>query len=100
MMGRLHIYNNKRIEMKRSVLKPIAAGIALAILLFFMPFILAGTAMFLLVSFIVFRLFFAKRMRKVFAARMRYMSTDGLRSRNYTDEEENQMIYLSPKNFK
>ncbi|HLO79981.1 MAG TPA: hypothetical protein VK166_03430 [Chitinophagaceae bacterium] len=86
--------------MKRSVLKPIAAGIALALLIFFMPFILVGALMFLFTSFIFFRLFFARKMRKAYAARMRTMSTDGLRSRNYRYDAENQVIYLSPKNFK
>ncbi len=86
--------------MKRSVLKPIAAGIALALLIFFMPFILAGTAIFLLVSFIFFRLFFARRMRKAYAARMRYMNTTGLHRRDHRQDGENQVIYLSPKNYR
>jgi hypothetical protein len=86
--------------MKRSVLKPIAAVIALALLIFFMPFILVGTLVFMLTSFIFFRLFFARKMRKAFASRMRYMNTDGLRTRNYRQETENQVIYLSPKNFR
>lgn len=86
--------------MKRSVLKPIAAGIALALIIFFMPFILVGALMFMLASFIFFRLFFARKMRRAFASRMRYMNTDGLRNHNYRQEAENQVIHLSPKNFR
>jgi hypothetical protein len=86
--------------MKRSVLKPIATGIALALLIFFMPFILVGALMFMFVGFIFFRLFFARKMRKAFAGRMRYMNTEGLRSRSYTYDENNQVIYLSPKNYR
>lgn len=85
--------------MKRSVLKPIAAGIVLASVIFFMPFILVGAVMFMLVSFLFFRLFFAGKMRKAFAARMRFMNNAGLRRRNYTYDGENQVIYLSPKNY-
>jgi hypothetical protein len=84
--------------MKRSVLKPIAAGIALALLILFMPFILVGALTFLFVGFIFFRLFLARKMRKAFAGRMRHMNTDGLRSHNYAYDAENQVIYLSPKN--
>ena len=86
--------------MKRSVLKPIAAGIALALLIFFMPFILVGALMFMFVGFIFFRLFVARKMRKAFAGRMRYMHSDGLRSRGYSYDEDNQVIYLSPKNYR
>lgn len=86
--------------MKRSVLKPITAGIALALLIFFMPFILVGALMFMFIGFIFFRFFSARKMRKAFAGRMRYMNTDELRSRNYAYDAENQVIYLSPKNYR
>jgi hypothetical protein len=56
--------------------------------------------MFMLASFIFFRLFFARKMRRAFASRMRYMNTDGLRNHNYRQEAENQVIHLSPKNFR
>lgn len=85
--------------MKRSVLKPIAAGIAFALLVFFMPFILVGTVISMLFGFIAFRLFFAGKMRKAFAARMRYMNHTGLRRRDYTYDGESQVIYLSARNF-
>jgi hypothetical protein len=86
--------------MKRSVLKPIAAGIALALLIFFMPFILVGALMFMFVGFIFFRLFLARKMRKAYAGRMRHMNTDGLRNRDYDYDAENKVIYLSPKNYR
>jgi hypothetical protein len=86
--------------MKRSVLKPIAAGIALALLIFFMPFILVGALMFMFVGFIFFRLFLARKMLKAFAGRMRHMNTDGLRNRDYDYDAENKVIYLSPKNYR
>lgn len=85
--------------MKRSVLKPIAAGIAFALLIFFMPFFLVGTATFMVFGFLAFRIFFARKMRKAFATRMRYMNNTGLRRRDYTYDPENRVIYLSPKNF-
>ena len=86
--------------MKRSVLKPIAAGIALALLFFFMPFFLVGVVMFMFVGFIFFRFFLARKMRKAYAARMRQVNTDGLRSRHYDYDEENQVTYLSPKHYR
>lgn len=84
--------------MKRSLLKPIVAGIAFALLIFFMPFLLVGALMFMFVGFVFFRLFVARKMRKAFAGRMRYMNTDGLR--NYRYDAENRVIYLSPKNYR
>jgi hypothetical protein len=56
--------------------------------------------MFMFVGFIFFRFFLARKMRKAFAGRMRHMNTDGLRNRNYAYDEENQVIYLSPKNYR
>jgi hypothetical protein len=71
--------------MKSSVLKPITAGITLAVMIFFMPFILAGAMMITLFTFIFFRLFAARRMRRAFTGRMRHSGDAG-----------NQVIYLSP----
>jgi hypothetical protein len=86
--------------MKRSVLKPIAAGITLALMIFFMPFILVGALMFMFFGFIFFSLFLARKMRRAYAGRMRYMNTDGLRRRNYSFDAETQVIYLSPENYR
>ncbi|HSF46278.1 MAG TPA: hypothetical protein VLA58_09715, partial [Chitinophagaceae bacterium] len=69
----------------------------LALLIFFMPFILIGALVFFLFSFLFFRLFIARRMRKAYASRMKYT---GVRRRDFRFDEENQVIYLSPKNFR
>jgi hypothetical protein len=88
--------------MKRSVLKPIAAGITLAALIFFLPIILASAMMFMAFMFIFFRFFLALRMRRAFAGKMQDGGTDGLRRENNMQniDEGNQVIYLSLRNDK
>lgn len=80
--------------MKRSIARSVAAGVTLALLIFFMPLIFAGFAAMFLLAVLVSRVFFYRKLRKTFARK-----PVSIRKRDFTTAWENgqQVIYLNNK---